>query len=117
MLHLFELLNKLTLQVYILILKLLLFVAVQSDCIIQLVHFLLQPLEVNFNLIYLSFEVLVVLVKTTLLLLHYSLLVFKICHGLTYLLKFVILVNQYCLLLDPLPVQLRAFLFEVFALS
>jgi len=41
MLHLFEFFNKLTLKVNIFILKLLLFVAIKSDGVIEFIHLLL----------------------------------------------------------------------------
>jgi hypothetical protein len=117
MLHLFQFFNELAFQIDILILKFLLLIAIDSDVVIQLIHLLLEALEVDSYFIDFPLEVAVALIQSDLFLLHNRLLILEIYHTFVNLLELVVFVDEDCLLLDPFTVELIAFLLELLAFS
>lgn len=117
MLHFLQFFYELAFEVNILVFELALFVRVGGDVVVEFVHFLLQPLEVDADLGNLLLEVLVVHVQSLLLLLHDHLLVLEVHHALVDLLQLVVLVHQHRLLLYPLSVQLVALVLQVLTLT
>lgn len=117
MLHFLQFFYELAFEVNILVFELALFVRVGGDVVVEFVHFLLQPLEVDADLGNLLLEVLVVRVQSLLLLLHDHLLVLEVHHALVDLLQLVVLVHQHRLLLYPLSVQLVALVLQVLTLT
>lgn len=117
MLHFLQFFYELAFEVNIFVFELALLVRVGGDVVVEFVHFLLQPLEVDADLGNLLLEVLVVRVQSLLLLLHYHLLVLEVHHALVDLLQLVVLVHQHRLLLYPLSVQLVALVLQVLTLT
>jgi hypothetical protein len=74
-LHFLELLDELALQVDILVLEFGLFIRVEGDVVVELVHFLLQPLEIDSYLSDFLLVAFVVVVESLFLLLQNHLLV------------------------------------------
>jgi hypothetical protein len=115
--HFLELFDEFRLQVDVFILKFGLFVAVDSNGVIELVHFLLESFEVNFDFLDLFFEGTVVIVESGFLLFHDGLFVLQVLYCVLKLLKLVVFVDKHGLFFDPLPVKLVAVFFEFLCLS
>ena len=114
--HFFEFFDEFRLKIDVLILKFGLFVTVHSNSIVELVHFLLESFEIDFNFLDFLLKCAVVVIEPRLLLLHDGLFVLKVLHCVLKLLEFVILVHKDSLFLDPFSVKLVAVLLEFLCL-
>jgi hypothetical protein len=92
----------------------LLLVAVVGDVVVQLIHFLLESLQVYLYFVDFLFEVFIALVQSDLLLVHDHLLVFQVYDSLVDFLELVVFVDEHRLLFYPLPVELVALLLQFF---
>ena len=115
--HFLEFLNEFRLKVDIFIFKFGLLVAVDSNIVVELVHFLLKTFEIDFDFFNFSLKSSIIVIEPGLFLLHDGLFVFEVLNSVLKLLEFVVLVHQDSLLLDPLSIKLITVLLQFLSLS
>jgi hypothetical protein len=91
--HFLEFFNEFRLKVNVFVLKFRLFVAVDGDCVIQFVHFLLKSFEIDFDFLDLFFKGAVVIIESGLFLFHDGFFILQVLNCVFKLLKLVVLVN------------------------